>query len=296
MAAHSDMFKRVVLGLEPSAPDRTMRLAVELANLLHVELLGLFLEDPSLRDLAAFPFAREFRLLGGGWHPIEPERLANDLEVAVRSAERLFVDAAKNLTTRYQFEVTRAAAAQAIASISRSGDIIVLAEPTAPLGRATQQFSSLLNAAFQSAAAVMFVPAHLAVVTGPVVAIGFEPDDPSIRAAAAIAIAAHENLVIVHVHGWEGDNPDIRRLADETGLTIKHAFTGKAPLSDPATFANTLHHVRERLVVATQSVLAPELALSIASSRCIPVLIIASNESVPIAPPPFSPEGVTRDR
>lgn len=283
MAARPDMFKRVVLGLEPSAPGRTMRLAVELAELLHVELLGLFLEDPSLRDLAAFPFAREFRLLGGGWQPIEPERLANDLEVAVRSAERLFVDAAKNLTTRCQFEVTRAAAAQAIASISRSGDIIVLAEPTPPLGRATQRFSSLLNAAFQSAAAVMFVPADLAGVTGPVVAIAFEPDDPSIRAAAAIAIPANEDLVIVHAHEWEGDKPDIRRLADQTGLTIKHAFTGKAPLSDPATFANAFHHLRERLVVVTQSVLVPELALSIASSRCVPVLVIAQNESVSMA-------------
>ena len=53
-------FKRLVLGLQPRAPDRTMQLAVELADLLHLELLGLFLEDTSLRDLAGIPFAREF--------------------------------------------------------------------------------------------------------------------------------------------------------------------------------------------------------------------------------------------
>ncbi len=278
MAAQPHMFKRLVVGLEPSAPDRTMRLAAELAELLHVELVGLFLEDPSLRDLAAIPFAREFRLLGGGWHPIELERLTGELEFAVRSAERLFVDAAKGLTTRYQFEVSREAAAQAIASISRSGDIIVIAEPAAPVDHATQRFSWLLNAAFQSAAAVMLVPARLARASGPVVAIAIKPDDPSIRAAAAIAIAANEDLVIVHAHEGKNGDPDIRKLAAETGLTIKLAFTGKAPLTDPAACAHAFHQVQERLIVATRGVLAPELALSIASSRRIPVLVIAPSE------------------
>ncbi len=269
------MFKRVVLGLGPSAPDRTMRLAAELAELLHLELLGLFLEDPSLRDLAAIPFAREFRLLGGGWHPIELERLTKELEVAIRSAERLFVEAAKDLTTRRQFEVSRETAAQAMASTSRSGDIIVIAEPATPVGRATQQFYWLLNAAFQSAAAVMLVPAQVTRVTGPVVAIAIEPNDPSIPAAAAIAIAANEDLVVVHANEGKSDDPGIRKLAAETGLTIKHAFTGKAPLSDPAACALAL------LIVATRDVLAPELAFSIASSRHIPVLVIARNEGTP---------------
>ncbi len=222
MAAQSDMFKRVILGLELSAPDRTMRLAAELAELLHVELLGLFLEDPSLRDLAAFPFAREFRLLGGGWQPIEPARLANDLEVAVRSAERLFVDAAKNLTTPCQFEVTRATVPQAIASISRSDDIIVIPEPATPLERVTQHFSWLLNAAFHSAAAVMLVPAQVARAKGPVVTIAVDPADPSIRVGANIAIAANENLIIVRARERENDDPEIRKLGTETGLTIKH--------------------------------------------------------------------------
>ena len=137
---------------------------------------------------------------GTGAERIELERLTDELDLAVRSAERLFMDAAKDLTTRYQFVVIREAAAQAITSISRSGDIIVIAEPATPIGHATQQFSWLLNAAFQSAAAVMLVPARLARVTGPVVAIAIKPDDPSIRAAAAIAIAAKEDLVIVHAH------------------------------------------------------------------------------------------------
>jgi len=277
------MFKRVVLGLEPSAPDQTTRLAAELAELLHLELLGLFLEDPSLRNLAAFPFAREFRLLGGGWHSIELERLSNELEFAIRSAERSFANAVKDFTTRCQFEVIRGAVAQAIDSISRSGDIIVIAEPASPVERVTQHFSWLLNAAFHSTAAVMLVPAQVARVRGPVVAIAVDPADPSIRVAATIAIAANEDLIIVHAHEGESDDPDLRKLAAETGLIIEHVSTGKAPpLSDLA--ARAFPRVQERLIVAIRSVLAPERVLSLASSRRVPVLLIAQNESVPMAP------------
>jgi hypothetical protein len=107
----------------------------------------------------------------------------------------------------------------------------------------------------------------------------------SLSLNASIAIAANEDLIIVRAHERESDDPEIRKLAAETGLTIKHVFTGKAPpLSELAAFADAFHRVQERLVVATRNVLAPERALSIASSRRIPFLLIAQNESVPMAP------------
>ena len=110
-------FKRLVLGLQPSASDRTMQLAVELADLLHLDLLGLFLEDTSLRDLAGIPFAREFRSLGGGWHAIDLGRLSHDFELAARNIERMFTQAAKRLPTRSQFEVVRGPLAKTFASV-----------------------------------------------------------------------------------------------------------------------------------------------------------------------------------
>lgn len=281
MEAQPHIFKRLVLRLELGLPDHTMQLAVELAELLHIELLGLFLEDPSLRHLAAIPFVRELRPLEGGWRPIDLDQLIHDLEVAVRNAERLFVEAAKDLSTRHQFEVIREAAAQAIASIFRSGDIVIITQPSTPAGRATQQFSWPLEAAFRSDAAVMVVPARIARLAGPVVALAAAPDDPSIRAAAGIAIAAREDLVVVHAHEGKGDDPGFRKLAADTGLTIKHVFTGKASLSDPAACVEAFRHVKERLVVVARGTFPPELALSIASSRRVPVLVIASSGDAP---------------
>ena len=286
MSKESHSFKRLVLGLQPSAHDRTMQLAVELADLLHLDLFGVLLEDTSLRDLASIPFAREFRPLGGGWHTIDLDRLSHDFELAARSIERMFTDAAKRLATRYQFEVVRGPMAKTFASISRTDDIVMIVEPLSPAERATQQFSWLLEAAFRSAAAVMLVPPHIVRTKGPVVAIAASPNDPSISAAAAIAVAAKEELVIIEADGHDADDPRIRTLAADTGLTIKRVAATKLALPDPATCAQAFRQMQERLVVMTRGAFADGVASTIAAARRVPVLVVeppgmAAGEAIP---------------
>jgi hypothetical protein len=274
MSKEPHSFKRLVLGLQPGAHDRTIRLAVELADLLHLDLLGLFLEDTSLRDLASIPFSREFRALGGGWHALDLDRLSHDLELAARSIERKFMGAAKHLPTGCQFEVARGPMAETFASVSRSDDIVMIVEPQSPAERATQQFSWLLEAAFQSAAAVMLVPPHIARTKGAVVAIATSPDDPSIEAAAAIALAAKEELVIVEADGHDADDPLVRELATNTGLTIKRVAEARLGLADPTACAMAFRQIQERLVVMTRGAFADGAASAIAAARRVPVLVI----------------------
>jgi hypothetical protein len=277
-------FKRLVLGLQPSAANRTMQLAVELADLLHLDLLGLFLEDTSLRDFAKIPFAREFRLLGGGWHAIELDQLSHDFELAARSIERMFTDAAKHLTTRYQFEIARGPTAKTIATISRTDDIIMIVEPMSPAERATEQFTWLLQAAFRSAGAVMLVPPHVVRTKGPVVAIAATPDDPSIQAAAAIAVAAKEELVIIDVDSHDADDPYIRKLAADTGLAIKIVAAANVTLPDPATCTQAFRQTQERLVVMTRGAFADAAASTIAAARRVPVLVVEPPSDAKPAP------------
>ena len=72
-------FRRIVLGCPTIRPNHGMRLAAEMARLLQLDLFGLFVEEESLCGLAALPFVREFQLLGGGWRPLDIERLSRDL-------------------------------------------------------------------------------------------------------------------------------------------------------------------------------------------------------------------------
>ena len=274
MSKQPHSFKRLVLGLQPSAPDRTVQLAVELADLLHLDLLGLFLEDTSLRDFAKIPFAREFRLLGGGWHTIDLDRLSHDFELAARSIERMFTEAAKRLTTRHQFELVRGPPVETITSISRTDDIVMIVEPQSPAERATQQFTWLLQAAFRSAGAVLLVPPHIARTKGSIVAIAASPDDLSIHDAAAIAIAAKEELVIIEAYGQSAEDARLRSLAADSGLTVKRIAAAKIELPDPSTCTQAFSQVQERLIVMTRGAFEDTVASTIVAVRRVPVLVV----------------------
>ena len=274
MTTRPHSFKRLVLGLQPGAHDRTMELAVELANLLHLDLLGLFLEDTSLRDLANIPFSREFRLLGGGWYTIDLDRLARDFELAARNIERKFTEATRHLPTACRFEIARQSLTDTFASVSRTSDIVMIVEPRSPAERASQQFSWLLEAAFRSAAAVMLVPPRITRTRGPVVAIARSVDDPSIHAAAAIALAAQEELFVLDADGQNADDPRWRLLAAETGWTVQRAAAADIGRTDPAACAQAFRQIQERLVVMTRGAFKDAIASALVAARQVPVLVI----------------------
>jgi hypothetical protein len=274
MAAAPRSFKRLVVGLQPRAADRRVRLAVELAELLDLDLLGLFLEDTSLRDLAAMPFAREFRPLNGGWHAIDLDRLSQDIEYAARDIERMFAAAAKHLAGRYQFEVARGPLTTTLQSVSRTGDIVMVMEPAGAAERAGQQFAWLIEAAFRSSADVMIVPPRIARTVGPVVAIAARPDDPGIDAAAAIARSAKEALIVVDVGQMPIDEGGLRERAAATGRTVRLISVGPSARSSPGVLTQALQQIEERLIVVTRGELSERDVSVLASARHIPVLIV----------------------
>lgn len=293
MSKEPHSFKRLVLGLQPGAHDHALQLAVDLADLLHLDLLGLFLVDTCLIDLAGNPFSREFRPLGGGWHAIDLDRLLHDLEFAARGIEQKFMGAATRLSTGYQFEVARESPAKTLASVSRPDDIIMIVEPQSPAERATQQFAWLLEAAFRSAAAVLLVPPRITRSKGPIVAIAMAAGDPSIPAAAAIALAAKEELVVIDIDGRNSDDPSIGKLAADTGLSIKQIPAARLQLSDPAASALDFHQIQEGLIVMTRGTFADRAASEIAAARQVPVMVIerehvAADETMP---PPAAVRG-----
>lgn len=274
MTSRPHGFKRLVVGMHPTASDRTMQLAVELADLLNLDLLGLFVEDSGLRDLAGHPFAREFRPLNGGWHPIDLDRLSADLDLAARGAERLFADAVRRLSTNCRFEVVRGPTAQTIASLSQGGDIVLIVEPTSAVDRIAQQFSWLKEAAFGSVAAVMLVPRRVARNVGPVIAIARSPRDPSIDVAAGIANAAKEQLIVVRFDEGSPDDTSIPDIGAAGGMAVREINAPKGAQSDPTAFAAVLAGLRERLIVTTRDGVDRDSAAALATARRVPVLVV----------------------
>lgn len=274
MPIEPNSFKRLVLGLQPRAPGHTLRLAVELAQLLNLELLGMFLEDTSLQNLANIPFAREFRPLGGGWHPIDISELSRDLDLSARSAEKTFAEAAQSLSTRWRFEVARGPMAATLAAVSQTSDIVMIGEPMSVAERVSQQFSWLIQAAFRSAAAVMVVPSQIARVSGPIVAIATTMDDPSIAVAAGIARAANEELIVVDLCENAIDEAHLGALAAAKGLAIKHIIGGKVTEAHAGSLAHALPALHARLVVMTRGASDDQVTSQITAEQRVPVLVV----------------------
>lgn len=273
MQSQGRSFKRLVVGLDVGPSDTSLHLAAELAERLRLDLLGLMVEDGNLRALAAMPFAREFRPLGGGWRPIDEQTLSHEQILARRRVERAFAEAVKRFAHRCRLEVVQGRAAELLAAISRTDDIVMISEPSNPAERATQPLSTLLDAAFRSAAAVMVVPPKIARWHGPVLAIAASPVDLAVAAAAEIAGALGEEVRII----------DARSVVDSPAA---HHLAAKPTLASSS----------ECLVVMTRGAHGDTTALAIAARRGIPVLVIEPPGEAARVGEPTATGGRTRSR
>ena len=277
MARPAD-FKRIVLGLHQSTADRaTLGLAAELAALMRLDLHGLFVADETLIGVAGLPFAREFRALARQWQPLDVAHMAEELDLAARSAERLLAAAAKRLAVASSFEIVKGSTSSVIAGGSCAGDIIIVSEPRTAGEQITQPFAGLMQAAFRSAASVLVVPSRIVRHTGPIVACAARPDDPAIRVAASIAAAAKETVVLIAADGEIAGDPQIAAAAAEAGVTLSPLAARQETLSDARATSHLLAHVKERLIVMTRGAVGhhhDDLPPLLAAVRQVPVLVI----------------------
>lgn len=268
-------FKRVVFSMHHGAPhDDTLRIVVEFAEIMQMPLLGLYAADPRLMGLAGLPFVREFRPLGGGWRPVDVDQLSREVELAAERLQHRFASAVKDRSIDSTFLVVRNSTSNMIASTSEAGDIVVVTESTNPADRATHQSTVLIEAAFRSSAAVLLLPHRIARRAGAIVAVATEADDPAVKAAAGIAAAFGEKLVLLETDR-AADHQSA--LTDHGGIEyakVEHLVPNLARLTGAAELCSALAHVTDRLVVMTRGAFDDAVPATVASMRHIPVLII----------------------
>lgn len=235
-----------------SVDRHVLRAAAEFARLLELEMLGVFIEDQSLIDLAALPFTRELRLPGYEWQVLEPRRVDEELRAAARQAARLFAREveAQGLTCR--FEVRRGNPATLASSVAQATDVLILAEPATfdldgPRGKPGRQ------AAEESAAAVLLLPRSGMPLLGPVVAVAASRLDASFELAARIATVTGEEALTIEPVGAA------------TSAALMESLDRK------------LGAQHERLLILRREAAVPiDELLEVAARRRTPVLVLAS--------------------
>lgn len=269
----SSAFTRIVVGLHYGLSEEvTMDLAAELAELLHLDLFGLFLADESVLSLAGLPFAREFRPSGGGWQPINVERISIELELEIRRAKRRFSEAVRARRTAASFQILKASTADALRSVCQAGDIVIIAEPANFAVWASHPLCFLVEAARQSASAVLLVPRRIARQHGAVVAIAAGPEDPSIDVAAMIAVAAKEELVVIDA-GTAAAQTELSRRSVQ-GATVERRSADASRLVDPEYVSSLFKRLDERLIVVSDRRFDEALPSLLGQLRRVPILAL----------------------
>jgi len=267
-------FERVLLVLDLDSPHRdAIEVATRFAELLNLNLVGLFALDNALQQLAAYPSAREFVSAGSTWRPIDLDRLVHEQMLAAKAATRVFRELTRAIGVPTTFEIVTGPSLQAFVSTSRALDILVVAEPTRASAAATRAFSLVFDAAMHSPASVLLVPRSVRRRTGPIVAIAGAPDDPGMAVASAIAAAAHEELVMIEAYQAEASTAG----SVLQGVSTRRISAGRRALTN-AQLAAWFLNGNESLVVITREGIAAadDIGLALAEQRRVPVLILDS--------------------
>jgi hypothetical protein len=244
MTAGRIIVKRIVFDLDRQAQDpAAMRMAAELAEWLQVDLFGRFRDDPDLDHLAELPVVREFRILEREWHSPSPDGASEAKELAIRTARRLFLDAARAASVNYRFAVSQTSEG---APFAENDDIVVVRQRN--LGPDT--LTRLLDGILASAAGALILPAQIIRRRGPVVAVAKDAEDPSVETAARLAQAAGETVMLF-------DPPAGGQVPGNHGR--RHPAFGR---------------LGERLIVMSRGVLTDLALLSVATRRRVPVLVL----------------------
>lgn len=126
--------RRVVVALDARLGGRLLDLAADLAAGLEAELLGLFIEDPDLFQLAGLPFAHELRYPAVS-EALDSARLARELRVCAARTRAALAVAADRRRLHWSFGVTRGRPVIAALEAAAAADVVLIGPAGAgPIG------------------------------------------------------------------------------------------------------------------------------------------------------------------
>lgn len=263
-------FNRMVVGLPQGTGNQAaVQAAAELAEFLQIELLGTFIADASLRALTGLP-VRELRMLDFHWQPIDLAQISRELDDAVDLARGRFTESVGSRAIKTSFEVINGA--HVMGSLLRADDIVAIIEPTHPGERITQQFTRLLDAVFETPAAVLVVPRRILRTSGPVLAVAGTEEDASVRVALEIAAALRERLVIATRFGTL-PSPEILGEAERLGVHVEQ-IAASGSLVNAAAVALPALRSQERLRVVGRIRQSDEAHRLFSTLHGVPLLVV----------------------
>jgi nucleotide-binding universal stress UspA family protein len=100
--------------------------AAELAQLMHADLTGIFIEDINLFRMAELPFSHEIRIYTSEPEKIDLRQLERSVRIQAKEAEEALQRIAKEFMVEYSFRILRGVVPSEVISASLDADLLVL--------------------------------------------------------------------------------------------------------------------------------------------------------------------------
>jgi len=280
MSRAEDAFRRMIIGLcAGGASEEGLAAAAEIAQLMGIEIEGLFIEDEAVLGLSALPFLREIEAGSLASRPFDPARLESEMRLAAGARRQSLAAAARRTRTSFRFRSERGEIEAIVSRTAGATDIMVVIEPGGAAERTSLAAVTMRRAAMRSHASLLYVPAPLLRRHGAVAAVLRAGTDETeiLWFAARVAAASGNELVILSANIADIDREKIAEFAGELGLAADRVKL--RPLADDSLGAlvPALESVEQRLVVLSRGALGldDDRALTALAARLrVPILTV----------------------
>ena len=163
--------RRIILGFRPLLnADMSIVAATTLATAVKADVVGLFVQEDALIDLAKLPFTRALDISGSHSRRLTPELMKLEFDRASRVYQRALSTQAGKARVKWSFSLQRGSLHTIIKTVVASGDFIVV--PGDESGFDTQLLVNVLRSAPRQTNNLVLVPWNRTFhEKGPVVAL-----------------------------------------------------------------------------------------------------------------------------
>ncbi len=275
---------RIVIGLKAASDiDTSVDAATTLAAAVKAEVVGLFIEEQAMIDLAGLPFARAMSIGATRPQRVTTEAMAQAFSRGALMCQRSLSARAQKAQVKWSFSAERGSLPEKIKTALAVGDYLVLSSEGHGFG--SHPAIDELRAAASRARGVMIAAAPATRPRkGPVIAVddGDAAGEVTVALAVRLAKVTAAPLMLFVIAASDGEADRIVRRAHELAgpdisITI-HRFAPGAPRSIAAAFM----HVTPSFVVADlegEPFRNDDTALALFRAARAPVIMVRAGAS-----------------
>lgn len=151
--------QRILVALDASTHSlAALRAAADMAASLHAELVGLFVEDENLLNLAGLPFAHEVRTPSASSEPIDSDKMEQDLRLQASQARYALETAARRVKAKWSFKVVRGQVTSAVLEEAIKADLLAMGRVSRPFISRSRLGSTARAASAEMGRSVLLMP------------------------------------------------------------------------------------------------------------------------------------------